>query len=612
MKKYLKELPDQYRKQLNTNLMNKTADEPLVDYVIDCFKSLEISPVIKIVKTVWNPKESDIDINKYIFKRDKLKKKREKCDYKFISDTRCGSLDIYVNFTLPVKDPKTGEITIQKDSYRKSILVPLIDENGYMFIKGKKYMLIYQISEKTTYVSKQRVTLKSLMPITMKRESLHVDSTSNNLIDCICSDDSVIEKDTKHAEDINGEQWILPIYKVSMFYKFTNVMSFFFAKGVEWSLDFLYVKDMITFVETPDYDDKDTIYFQIGSRCYLKVIHRDIFEKYIYIQGIVGSILDICTNRLTIDNIYDRNIWLKKLGGNIQQNAVEKGEEMLTFFNRLLDITTQKRLCVDEIHKQDIYSLIRWMTMNFNELRKKDNMSLYNKRIRCNEYISSILTMELSSRLNRVMRKGNKATMDTYKELFKFPGDIIIQKMNSSGVLRFDDNINDMDFFSKFKATFKGPHSQGNSNSNKISMRQKAIHPTYLGNFDVMVCSAGDPGTSTVLSPWGNIEGFQFDHDTEKDTFMYNFTKDMEKYKHKLGDSVEVEVNNEEDFYKAWNSIRKCNNDTQNYGSLNADNISYSEDYKKLIDDESITDNNEVDEEFVDTNSDDESVDKSE
>ena len=165
-----------------------------------------------------------------------------------------------------------------------SATYPLIDKNGYMFIKGKKYMLIYQISEKTTYVSKQRVTLKSLMPITMTRESLHVDSTSNNLIDCICSDDSVIEKDTKHAEDINGEQWILPIYKVSMFYKFTNVMSFFFAKGVEWSLDFLYVKDMITFVETPDYDDKDTIYFQIGSRCYLKVIHRDIFEKYIYIQ----------------------------------------------------------------------------------------------------------------------------------------------------------------------------------------------------------------------------------------------------------------------------------------------------------------------------------------
>ena len=45
MKKYLKELPDQYRKQLNTNLMNKTADEPLVDYVIDCFQK----PVIIIL-----------------------------------------------------------------------------------------------------------------------------------------------------------------------------------------------------------------------------------------------------------------------------------------------------------------------------------------------------------------------------------------------------------------------------------------------------------------------------------------------------------------------------------------------------------------------------------
>ena len=30
---------------------------------------------------------------------------------------------------------------------------------------------------------------------------------------------------------------------------------------------------------------------------------------------------------------------------------------------------------------------------------------------------------------------------------------ILIQKMHSSGVFRFDDNINDMDFFSRFKFT---------------------------------------------------------------------------------------------------------------------------------------------------------------
>ena len=41
-------------------------------------------------------------------------------------------------------------------------------------------------------------------------------------------------------------------------------------------------------------------------------------------------------------------------------------------------------------------------------------------------------------------------------KVFKFPGDILIQKMHSSGILRFDDSVNDMNFWSKFKYTSKG------------------------------------------------------------------------------------------------------------------------------------------------------------
>ena len=61
--------------------------------------------------------------------------------------------------------------------------------------------------------------------------------------------------------------------------------------------------------------------------------------------------------------------------------------------------------------------------MNFNELRMKDNMSLKNKRLRCNEYIASLLTIEFSKRLNRIISLGAKATMDNFKDIFKFPGD---------------------------------------------------------------------------------------------------------------------------------------------------------------------------------------------
>ena len=121
--------------------------------------------------------------------------------------------------------------------------------------------------------------------------------------------------------------------------------------------------------------------------------------------------------------------------------------------------TTKKILKVSPHDKTDIYAILRWMMMNFNELRMKDNLSLDNKRLRCNEYIASLLTYEFSQRLNRVITLGAKATMQNFLDMFKFSGEILIQRMHISGILRFDDCINDMDFFTKCRYTTKGPNS---------------------------------------------------------------------------------------------------------------------------------------------------------
>ena len=125
---------------------------------------------------------------------------------------------------------------------------------------------------------------------------------------------------------------------------------------------------------------------------------------------------------------------------------------------------------------------------DFNELRMKDNCDLNNKRLRCNEYIASLLTKEFSKRLNRIISMGEKATIDNIKELFRFSGDILIQKMHSSGILRFNDQVNDMNFWSKFKYTSKGPHSLGGNNSNNIGIKYRGLHPSMLGQIDVLVC----------------------------------------------------------------------------------------------------------------------------
>ena len=82
--------------------------------------------------------------------------------------------------------------------------------------------------------------------------------------------------------------------------------------------------------------------------------------------------------------------------------------------------TTKKVLKIPEYHSKDIYALLRWMMEEFNELRLKDNLDLGNKRLRCNEYISSLLTKEFSKRLNRIISMGDKCTIDNIKELFRF------------------------------------------------------------------------------------------------------------------------------------------------------------------------------------------------
>ena len=142
MKKYINDYVSDFVHELNVPLMNKEADRPLVEYIKDAWKSLEIVKNIEIMHFDYNEVESDIDINKFIFKRDKKKKKKERFDYKFIDDDRYGCLTVHIRITVDEIDPKMKEnATIQK-IIKKQMLIPLQDEDGMFFLRGKKYFLI--------------------------------------------------------------------------------------------------------------------------------------------------------------------------------------------------------------------------------------------------------------------------------------------------------------------------------------------------------------------------------------------------------------------------------------------------------------------------------------
>ncbi len=81
---------------------------------------------------------------------------------------------------------------------------------------------------------------------------------------------------------------------------------------------------------------------------------------------------------------------------------------------------------------------------------------MINKRLRCNEYIGSFVTAEVSKRINRIVSLGDKATIKDMLNAFRFPEDIFMTRLYSSGVLRYAENDSDIDFNMRFKITAKG------------------------------------------------------------------------------------------------------------------------------------------------------------
>ena len=535
-----------YNKDINMDLINKTGDRDLVEYIKDVFKSLEILKNIKITKFEYTEKESEININDHIFRRQKNTKKKYRHDIKSIEDDRCGKLSIYMDISVMETDPKTGVSTMKIYPVKKSILIPLVDDDGYYTIKGKKYYMIYQMLEKSTYTSSNAITLKSLMPIAVKR---NVESVS----------------------DINDIKYELPYYSVFIFRKEVPVLLFYAGKsGMSWTIDFLGMNGIVSFVSNSsnvgNKNDNENIYFQISSKLLLKV-NKKMFEKHTFVKSVVGGILHISSNRITIENMEDTDVWVKKI---TPQQDISKGYSILASFSRLLDETTRKILKIPEFYRNDIYSLLLWMMHHYNELRLKDNCDLKNKRLRCNEYISSLLTKEFSKRLNRILAMGNKANIDNIKEIFKFPGDILISKMHTSGILRFDDNVNDMTFFSKLKYTNKGPNSLGGKNANNISIKYRDLHPSMLGNIDVLVCGNSDPGTSGRLSQFAKMDGLYFDSSEEVSDFMYNLNNELVDMYNKDGELKYIMCNfeNPTDYYNCMQNMRDFTNNGLNvYGT---------------------------------------------
>ena len=172
-------------------------------------------------------------------------------------------------------------------------------------------------------------------------------------------------------------------------------------------------------------------------------------------------------------------------------------------------------------------------------------------------------TQDISKRISNIIKKGAKVELDDVLNAMKIPANLLIQKMNKSNLFRSDDIINDNTGIMKLTYTIKGPNSVGGKNSNKISKAIRGIHPSYLGNIDILHCGNSDPGTSGVLNPFTDMKSLYFDEEPEPDDFLFEFMDDLDEVisnEYEGYTLIRFPYQDKAEFYDIQRSIRENEN----------------------------------------------------
>lgn len=512
MKAFIHQFKNEEEKNFNTDLIKRRSEESLITCIVDIFKSLEVTGFITFDSYEVIEDESKIDNSKYITTRKRIKKKDANIKHQYIHPDRC--IEIVLTFKIHVK----GENAI----VRKSILVPKIDDNSYYTIRGKKYFLLYQLVDNSTYTSRNGLTLKSLMPI-------------------------CVNKNMDKLVDVEGTPYDIPYYYINVFKREIETFLFYFCKFGFWNtLRYFAVHDLFKIYNTKKEANTDKwIYFNINKNLCLGV-RRYFFEKYLYIQSVTLMIKRCMNTKTTIDNLDSEFYWTQRLGSlytNTSYKLYDSGKSTIAFFERLLDITTQKKLKLSDVNKVDVYSVVKWMVQNYVELKKKDNLDLENKRLRLHEYVAALLSKRIGESINRILTLGNKIKMKQVRDVFKFPGTIIFQLLYSSPLLKYNDAVNDLDAFSALRYSVRGPNSLGGRSERNISIKYRSCHPSYLSKLDLNTCSSSSPGLSGCVSPFAKTDKLWFNPNKEAENVEYDIYKATKEYfkEHPENENLRIE-----------------------------------------------------------------------
>lgn len=499
---------------INYPIINREYEKELSEYIIACFKSISmVLNEIQLVDSQFIIDTDKVDQGSYERIRSNKQKDLQK-HFCYINESRLGELKMTFHVDMEFEGNHTPLV------YNIKLLIPIPDSKGYYLIKGNRYILQYQLTESSTYTTSNSVIQKSLMPIKVRKNRVT-------------------------AKTVDGTELTLNMFDVLVFRKFENYLLFYLATmGWSETLEYFSVGQYIRAIPEMD-DEEGYIYIRVSSTLYLKVLERALNNTYV--QGMLGNITALCNNRLSYEDIENKDVWITKIGA-LKQNSqkeshYELGKRYLILFNRMLDEANIENLRLMGCNKRDIYAIIRWIVQNFNDLWQKDNLNIINKRLRCNECVASSLNDIISERIKRFVNttaNTEEKQKIKYDHFFAYRGTEVISKLHKSGLMRFDDMVNDADLFQRLKVTSKGPSGSGNKTDSKtVSAIRRGLDPSHEGRLDINFCSSSDPGLTNYLTLGCKTDGMYFEGAPEEpEEFYYNFKRDMGEIDEESGNPV--------------------------------------------------------------------------
>lgn len=517
--------------EFNEEFLSSENDLPIADYVVMAMKEFEAVENIDILdyEVIMDPDE--IDINEHTVNIN-YKKKSGTIDipkYKYLYTNHCGEIKFRIRI----------HTNLHEKIITKKILIP-IEYDGFYTLNNKKWKTLWQLVDGSTYSQRGKITLKSRMPIIIyqhkKRPLIDVHGEIVEHCNYSYALNSRVRRGASRVKT-----------------KFINPLMIFIVKiGLRKSIDFFGlhgVIEIVPYLDALKYDAEDTYpdsdiwrYFHIDNVLFR--VNRELEENVKFVGSFTAMMYNLANGDFPVDyeNLDSRTYWTCRIGyiGSIKSKNLmtflEKGKTTVYMVERLLDSVTQMNLRLPDIYKSNIYYILRWMILDFDSLKNRNNLDINNKRIRKNEYIvMSSLGKKISENINKIIEKKSKSklnTMDTILEMFNFGSDIIINGMrNINDLVKSDELVNDMTFLQDLAFSCKGPNSLGEQSSKMISTKYRNIHPSYMGKVDINVSSNSDVGMSGSFTPFLQLfNRFYFSPDPEPCDAGFKLEKAKEQY----------------------------------------------------------------------------------